>query len=123
MVFAVILQPLKKTIQKHVVESNGISSFLTLLSGILIVVIPLALMSVVVIHETQSAYTSLATGSTGLTTERITLNIGTWLEPYFPGSTNLASSVSTEINNYIAQSLETHSRVWLPFYCAPLFSS
>lgn len=105
-VFAVILQPLHTWIQKHVLQSRGLSAFLTLVSGTLIVLIPLILVVTLVIHESRMAYTSLATGSTGITIEQVTRNIGTWLEPYIPGATDVAASVASELNTYISQGLQ-----------------
>ncbi len=105
-VFAVILDPLHTWIQRHIIKGKGLSAFLTLISGTLIVLIPLILVVTLVVQESKTAYASLATGSTGFTVEQVTKNIGTWLEPYIPGSTDVAASIASELNTYISQGLQ-----------------
>lgn len=105
-VFAVILEPLRAWIQKNVIRGKGLAAFFTLLSGTLIVLIPLILVVTLVVEESKTAYASLATGSTGITVEQVTRNIGMWLEPYIPGSTDVAASIASELNAYISQGLQ-----------------
>lgn len=116
-IFAVILEPLHSAVQTHVTKVRGLSAFLTLISGTLIVLIPVILLVTLVVHESRGAYSSLATGSAGLTIESTTLNIGMWLEPYIPGATDVASSVASELNTYISQGLQ-----WLLSHAGNAFS-
>jgi len=117
-VCAVLLQPLKTRIRTHVISSRPISALATLVIGVLILVIPLALISALVVHESKNAYTSLATGSTGLTIQEVTTRVGLWLDPYFPGASDFSVSIASEIQNYIAQALD-----WLVHNAGSAFSS
>lgn len=104
-VCAVLLHPLRLKIEKTITKSRALSSFIALIIGVLIILIPLALVSVLVVEEASNAYTALATGSTGLTIQEVAVSVGTWLEPRFPGSYDFFASISGEIQNYIAQVL------------------
>lgn len=116
-VFAVILQPLQNYIRQYSIKGRGLSSFLTLFLGTCVVLIPLIVVSALIIHESRGAYISLATGSTGLTIQQVTLGVGNWLEPYIPGAPNIASSVASELNTYLSQGLQ-----WLLHNAGTAFS-
>ncbi len=117
-VCAVLLQPLKERIRKYIIPSKGFAALATLLIGVLMLVIPLVLVGALVVSESRSAYTSLATGSTGLTIQQVTVSVGTWLEPYFPGAGDFSASIASEIQNYISRALD-----WLVQNAGSAFTS
>jgi predicted PurR-regulated permease PerM len=105
-VFAVILYPLYEKVLARLPSKKGTSAFITLVIGTFCVLLPLALIGTLVVSESRSAYISLATGSTGLTVQAVTHSVGVWLEPYVPGATDLAASISLELNSYLEQGLQ-----------------
>ena len=105
-VFAVILYPLYAKILSRMPNQKGFSALATLIIGTFCVLIPFAIIGTLIVQESRTAYISLATGSTGLTVQTVTHSVGVWLEPYVPGATETAASVSLELSSYLERALQ-----------------
>lgn len=105
-VFAVLLYPLKLRVQVLFTKSEAFSAFITLVIGVLILVTPLALLSVLITQEIRDAYVSLSTGNASFAIEGVTTSVGAWLEPRFPGALSLSADIAGELQNYLRQVLE-----------------
>ena len=105
-IFAVILYPLYEKILKKIPGKTSIASLFTILIGTLCVLVPFIIIGTIVVNESQTAYTSLATGNMTLAVQHITTSIGQWAEPYIPGANDYATSISLELNSYLQSTLQ-----------------
>ncbi|MEK7602415.1 MAG: AI-2E family transporter [Patescibacteria group bacterium] len=105
-IFAVILHPLYERIHHRIPNYPGLSALATVIVGLLLVIVPLSLIGTLVINQSRTAYTELVSGDSLATAEVIAHNVGSWLEPYVPGATEYANSISLEISTYAEQGLQ-----------------
>ncbi len=103
-IFAVVLYPLYQGLQKRI-GSQSLAALLTILIGTLVVAIPLTLIGTLVVDQSRAAYGAVASGSTIEAARGVADNIGVWLEPYFPGATEYAHSISLEFSTYLERAL------------------
>lgn len=105
-VFAVILHPLYRYVRRYFGNHEGISAFVTLLLGTLFIAVPVSLIGGLVVDQARQAYGSVASGATIEAAQGIATNIGAWFDPYIPGATEYAHSISLELNTYLQQGLQ-----------------
>lgn len=104
-VFAVVLYPLYTRILgkgKH----KTIAALATMLIAVIVLLIPLSLIGTIVVNQSRSAYASFANGDATASAQTVATSVGSWLEPYVPGATEYANSISLEVNSYAARGLQ-----------------
>lgn len=104
-VFAVVLHPLYKKLQKPLFNSSGLAAFATLMLGCLMVLIPVGIVGTMVVSEASQAYSALVSGASATSVEHVATSVGAWLEPSIPGASTYAHTISQELNTYVTQSL------------------
>lgn len=117
-VFAVVLNPVYSKIKQSFGKHDALAALATIIIGIVILAIPLSLVGTLVVNQSRSAYTSLVSGGSGASVEEVANNIGSWLEPYAPGATEYAHSISLELNTYLKDGL-----TWLIQHIGVAFTS
>ncbi len=117
-IFAVVLYPLFKRLQKPLFNSDGLAAFTALILGSLMLLVPVSVIGTMVVNEAGQAYQSLASGTGSTSAEQVTVSIGAWLEPYVPGAAAYAFTISQEINVYVTGALE-----WLVSHVGTAFAS
>ncbi len=105
-VFAVVLHPLYKRVGRYFGKHTSLAALATMLIGTLTIAIPLSIVGTIVVDQTRQAYSSVASGATITDAQKIATNVGAWFEPYIPGATEYAHSISLELNTYLQQGLQ-----------------
>lgn len=117
-VFAVVLYPMYRHACRYFGKHTSIAALVTILIATLIIALPLTVVGTLVVDQSRQAYGSVASGATIDTVQRVATNVGAWLEPYAPGATEYASSISLELNTYLKQGLQ-----WLVSRIGSAFAS
>lgn len=117
-IFAVVLYPVHRFFMEHISRSSGFAACATVVLATLILLAPIALISLLVIGEAQQTYISLTQGAGLENTQTAILYLGDVLDPYAPGSALLAETIATDLNAYAAQGLQ-----WILAHAGVAFSS
>lgn len=108
-IFAVILYPLYKKINKLIGRRESLAAWITLLLGIICVLIPLILLGIQLFREALQLYTSLSQGENKYSLIYDTIqNIGKFSGGILPGTQQFFVNLSNNIDIYIKQGL-----IWL----------
>lgn len=99
--FAVVVYPVHKKVLRFCRGKKTLASFITLISLIVLIIVPLFLIAAQVFNETTSAYYHVASKDTtlSLTLDSFQENINTKIEAVFPG-------VTIDVRNYITSASE-----------------
>ncbi|MFA6297423.1 MAG: AI-2E family transporter [Candidatus Paceibacterota bacterium] len=99
--FAVVIYPIHKKVLRFCRGRKTLASFVTLISLIVLIIVPLFLITAQVFNETTSAYYHMASKETtlSLTLDTIQSKINSKIESVFPG-------VTIDIRNYITSASE-----------------
>lgn len=105
-VFAVVLQPLYKSISLRLPRWPSISALLTVLIATLCILVPLGLLGTHLASQAQQVYTSFVTGEGQMQVQRTILSVEQGLLGSFPVLQGFSNTLSADISAYGKQALQ-----------------
>lgn len=117
-VAAVVLQPLYRRILRWVRGRESIASLLSVGLVLIVLLVPLSLISMQLLREAQQLYQAVSGGGLAATVDSAVDAASPTLERFAPGSTDMLTNLSTEIDTYVQQGLS-----WIIQHLGTAFSS
>lgn len=104
-VFAVVLMPLYNRILRFMPNWRSSASIVTVIISSLLLIAPLALVSLLAIGEAEQQYVSLTQGGGLASGQEAIRSLGAALDPYVPGASSVAERTAASLNDYVRQGL------------------
>ena len=104
-IFAVILQPLYRTIFLRMDGSPGLAAFATMLISVICILVPFAFIAVQITDDAQHLYTSLSDGSGGARIDAVFRYADDIIVRYVPSPALSEADLSTTVNRYMKDAL------------------
>ncbi|MDP2655300.1 MAG: AI-2E family transporter [bacterium] len=105
LVFAVVLQPLYRSVLRHMSSSPGLASLITMLISVVCILIPLTFITIQIAGEAQNLYTSIADGESETYLNTIVKSGSDVLTQYFPGIAPSGADLSASVDQYVKDGL------------------
>lgn len=104
-IFAVTLQPLYRTILRSISNSPGLAAFATMLLAVVCILVPLIYISVQIVGDAQSLYTSLSDGSGKIYLDTVFRQANDIVARSVPSLALPGAELSTSVDQYIKDAL------------------
>ncbi len=117
-VFAVVLQPVYRWILRRVHNRESLAALATLAVSVFVVLIPILFVSLQLLKEAQSLYTSIGEADTQRVFVQWVAQTGPRLDAYIPNASASLRELSTSVDDYARQGAS-----WLLLNIGSAFSS
>lgn len=104
-VFAVVLQPLYKSVLRRMSASPGLASLITMLISVVCILIPLTFITIQISDEAKNLYASITNGGGETYINTIIKSVGGVTAQYFPSLALSGADLSASVDQYIKDGL------------------